>query len=191
MTICVFASSSSRINSEYAKAATRLGSLLAKARMDVVFGGGGIGLMGKLADAVLANGGTITGVIPSFMKDEGWDHSDVNEMIITPDMGDRKKRMFDMADAVVALPGGVGTLEELSEAITLKQLGIFKGPIIILNTLDFYKSFIDFLEHMISGQFLRYEHKDMWKIADTPEKVIDYLAEGKSWIHDPRSIAKI
>jgi len=191
MTICVFASSSSRINSEYAIAASNLGLLLARAKMDVVYGGGGIGLMGKLADAVLENGGMITGVIPYFMKDEGWNHSDVNEMIITPDMGERKKRMFAMADAVVALPGGVGTLEELTEAITLKQLGLFRGPIIILNTLNFYKSFIDFLEHMISGHFLRYEHKGMWEIADTPEEVLVYLTKNEGWFHDPRSIAKI
>jgi uncharacterized protein (TIGR00730 family) len=191
MTICVFASSSSRINSEYANDASKLGTLLAQARMDVVFGGGGIGLMGKLADAILSKGGTITGVIPSFMKDEGWHHSDVNEMIVTKDMGERKKQMFLMADAVVALPGGVGTLEELTEAITLKQLGLFKGSIIILNTLNYYKSFIEFLEHMIEGSFLRYEHKDMWKIADTPEEVLGYISEGKRWIDDPRTIAKI
>ena len=147
--------------------------------------------MGKLADKVLENGGRITGVIPSFMKDEGWDHSDVNEMIITPDMGERKKQMFAMADAVVALPGGVGTLEELTEAITMKQLGLFRGPIIILNTLNFYKSLIDFLEHMISGHFLRYEHKGIWEIANTPEEVMVYLTKNKDWLHDPRSIAKI
>jgi hypothetical protein len=191
MTICVFASSSSRINPEYASAASNLGLLLARAKMDVVYGGGGIGLMGKLADKVLENGGRITGVIPSFMKDEGWDHSDVNEMIITPDMGERKKQMFAMADAVVALPGGVGTLEELTEAITMKQLGLFRGPIIILNTLNFYKSLIDFLEHMISGHFLRYEHKGIWEIANTPEEVMVYLTKNKDWLHDPRSIAKI
>jgi uncharacterized protein (TIGR00730 family) len=191
MTICVFASSSSRINNEYANAASKLGLLLAQAKMAVVYGGGGIGLMGKLADAVLENGGTITGVIPSFMKDEGWDHSDVKEMILTQDMGERKKQMFAMADAVVALPGGVGTLEELAEAITLKQLGLFRGPIIILNTLDFYKSFIDFLDHMISGNFLRYEHKGMWKIAETPEDVLSYLLKKDTWLQDPRSIAKI
>lgn len=191
MTICVFASSSSRINIEYATAASNLGLLLARAKMNVVYGGGGIGLMGKLADAVLENGGAITGVIPSFMKDEGWNHSHVNEMIITPDMGERKKRMFSMADAVVALPGGVGTLEELTEAITLKQLGLFKGPIIIMNTLDFYKSFIDFLEHMISGNFLRYEHKGIWEIAGTPEEVMVHLIKNEGWLHDPRSIAKI
>jgi uncharacterized protein (TIGR00730 family) len=191
MTICVFASSSSRINSEYAIAASTFGLLLARSKMNVVYGGGGIGLMGKLADAVLKNGGFITGVIPSFMKDEGWDHSSVNEMIITADMGERKKRMLAMADAVVALPGGVGTLEELTEAITLKQLGLYKGPIIILNTLNFYKSLIEFLEHMISGNFLRYEHKGMWEIADTPEEVMKYLIKNEGWHNDPRSIARI
>jgi uncharacterized protein (TIGR00730 family) len=191
MTICVFASSSSRIDNEYAAAATSLGILLAQAGIDVVYGGGGIGLMGKLADAVLANGGRITGVIPSFMKDEGWDHREVSEMIITSDMGDRKKQMFALADAVVALPGGVGTLEELTEAMTLKQLGLYQGPIIILNTMDFYKSFIDFLEHMVSGNFLRYEHKGMWEIADTVEEVIVLLGKKQDWHHDPRSIARI
>jgi uncharacterized protein (TIGR00730 family) len=191
MTICVFASSSSRISNEYAIAASNLGSLLARDGIHVVFGGGGIGLMGKLADSVLENGGTITGVIPSFMKDEGWDHSKVKDMIITDDMGERKKKMFSMADAIVALPGGVGTLEELTEAITLKQLGLFKGPIIILNTLDFYKSFIEFLEHMISGNFLRYEHKGMWEIAYSPEEVITHIKKNEKWICNPRRIAKI
>jgi uncharacterized protein (TIGR00730 family) len=191
MTVCVFASSSSRIDKDYATAASKLGSLLARAEMDVVYGGGGIGLMGKLADAVLENGGRITGVIPSFMKDEGWDHSSVNEMIITSDMGERKKRMFALADAIVALPGGVGTLEELTEAMTLKQLGLYNGPIIILNTLNFYKSFIDFLEHMVSGNFLRYEHKGMWELASTAEEVMTLLGEKKNWRHDARKIARI
>jgi len=191
MTICVFASSSSRIDNEYAVTATSLGKLLAQAGIDVVYGGGGIGLMGRLADSVLANGGKITGVIPGFMKEEGWDHPSVSEMIITSDMGERKKRMFQLADAVVALPGGVGTLEELTEAMTLKQLGLYQGPIIILNTMNFYKSFIEFLEHMVSGNFLRYEHKGMWEIAGTVEEVMVLLNKKDSWHHDPRSIARI
>ena len=191
MTICVFASSSSRIDSEYATTATNLGKLVAQAGIEVVYGGGGIGLMGRLADSVLANGGKITGVIPAFMKEEGWDHLEVGEMIITSDMGERKKRMFALADAVVALPGGVGTLEELTEAMTLKQLGLFQGPIIILNTMNFYKSFIEFLEHMVSGNFLRYEHKGMWEIAQTVEEVMVLLNKKEGWHHDPRSIARI
>jgi len=89
------------------------------------------------------------------------------------------------------LPGGVGTLEELTEAMTLKQLGLYRGPIIILNSMNFYKSFIEFLEHMVSGNFLRYEHKGMWEITDTAEEVLVLLGKKDSWHHDPRSIARI
>ena len=191
MNVCVFAASSSRIDSIYADAASELGSLLAEAGMNIIYGGGGIGLMGKLADAALEKGGTITGVIPEFMKAEGWGHEKVTEMIVTADMGERKKWMFDRADAVVALPGGIGTLEELTEAITLKQLGLYKGPIIILNISDFYKSLIDFLEQMISGHFLRHEHKDIWVIVDTPSEAIKALNNYKGWLEDPRRIARI
>ncbi len=191
MRVCIFASSSSRINNDYADAASELGLLLSRAGIEVVFGGGGIGLMGKLADTIIENKGSITGVIPAFMKDQGWDHSAVNEMIITSDMGERKKQMFAMADAIIALPGGVGTLEELTEAITLKQLGLFRGPVIILNTLNFYKSLIDFFEHMVSEYFLRYEHKAIWEIADDPEEVMIILAKNDSWLSDPIRIAKI
>jgi len=191
MRVCIFASSSSRISNVYAEAASELGILLARAGTEVVFGGGGIGLMGKLADTIIENNGTITGVIPSFMKDQGWDHSDVNEMIITDDMGERKKQMFAMADAIIALPGGVGTLEELTEAITLKQLGLFRGPIIILNTLNFYKSLIDFFEHMVEEYFLRYEHKSIWEVAATPAEVMTLLERKDPWLFDPIKIAKI
>jgi len=172
-------------------AAAELGSLFARSRINVIYGGGGIGLMGVLADAVIENGGVIMGVIPSFMNEEGWGHPHVQDMKVTTDMGERKKEMFARADAVVALPGGVGTLEELTEAITLRQLGLFKGPVVILNTLNFYKSFIEFLDQMISGHFLRFEHKGMWEIANTPEEVLIAVSKNKSWIDDPRRIAKI
>jgi len=171
MTICVFASSSSRVNSEFGLAAAKLGSLLAQSGMDVVYGGGGIGLMGKLADAVIENG--------------------LTDMIITPDMGERKKTLFSMSDAVVALPGGVGTLEELTEAITLKQLSLFDGPVIILNTLGFYRSFFDFLENMIDAHFLRREHKGIWEIVNTPEEVISVLNRKDRGNEEWRKIAKI
>src|SRR4030042_4661844 len=175
MIVCVFAASSSRVRDEFNEAASRLGSLLAKAGMDVAFGGGGIGLMGKLADAVLENGGRITGVIPSFMEQEGWGHKGISEMIVTPDMSERKKKLLAMSDAVVALPGGVGTLEELAEAITLKQLSLFDGPIIILNTLGYYNSFLDFIDNMVNHNFLRKEHKEIWEVVNTPEEVMEVL----------------
>jgi uncharacterized protein (TIGR00730 family) len=191
MIICVFAASSSRIDNEYGKVAVKLGSLLAKTGMDVVYGGGGIGLMGKLADAVLANGGKITGVIPSFMKKEDWGHHGLSELIITRDMSERKKRMFAMADAVVALPGGIGTLEELTEAITLKQLSLFDGPVIILNTLGYYNSLLDFIDNMIDKNFMRLEHKGIWEIVNTPEEVIIALNKKERGNEEWRKIAKI
>ncbi len=191
MTVCVFAASSSRIDRKYGEAAAELGSLFAKSHINVIYGGGGIGLMGILADAVIASGGRITGVIPSFMNDEGWGHPHVRDMILTSDMGERKKQMFAKADAVVALPGGVGTLEELTEAITLKQLGLFDGPIVVLNTLGFYKSLIDFFDHMVKGEFLRVEHKAIWTVTNTPGEVLAALANYTSWLDDPRRIAKI
>jgi uncharacterized protein (TIGR00730 family) len=191
MTICVFAASSSRINDEFNKAASRLGELLAREGMDVVFGGGGIGLMGKLADAIKENNGRITGVIPSFMEEEGWGHKGIDGMVITEDMGERKRRLFAMSDAVVALPGGVGTLEELTEAITLKQLGLFDGPVIILNTLGFYDSLFDFLDKMVENNFLRKEHKGIWEIVNTPEEVITALKNKNRGNEEWRKIAKI
>ena len=191
MNVCVFAASSSRIDRVYSNAASELGTLLAEVGMNIIYGGGGIGLMGKLADAVIEKGGTITGVIPAFMKAEGWGHEHVTEMIVTRDMGERKKWMFDRANAVVALPGGIGTLEELTEAITLKQLGIYTGPIIILNISGFYNSLIDFLDQMISGHFLRLEHKDIWQIVNTPREALKALTSYKGWMEDPRRIARI
>ena len=191
MTVCVFASSSSRIDAGYLDLASELGSLLAKARIDVVFGGGGVGLMGKLADAVINCNGKITGVIPHFMKEAGWDHHAVKDMIITDDMSGRKRKMFALSDAVIALPGGLGTLEELAEALTLKQLGLFNRPIIILDAMDFYKPLLDFFDKMTEGQFMRIEHKAMWKVAATPDEAVKYLTGRQTWIEDPISIAKI
>ncbi len=191
MNVCVFAASSSRIDPVYSGAASELGTQLAESGMSILYGGGGIGLMGKLADAALEKGGNVTGVIPQFMIDEGWGHPHVKNMIVTADMGERKKWMFDRADAVIALPGGVGTLEELTEAITLKQLGIYRGPIIILNIADFYKSFLSFMDQLAEGGFLRLEHKDIWQIATTPAEVLRQLREYKGWIEDPRKIARI
>jgi uncharacterized protein (TIGR00730 family) len=191
MTVCVFAASSSRIDPGYAEAASLLGTLFARSGINVIYGGGGIGLMGVLADAVMEHGGSITGVIPSFMNDEGWGHPSVSDMIVTSDMGERKKNMFARAEAVVALPGGIGTLEELTEAITLKQLGLFHGPVVMLNTLGFYNPLIGMLDQMIHGNFMRSEHKNMWTIAETPEEVIAALSNDRGWIDDPRKIARI
>jgi uncharacterized protein (TIGR00730 family) len=191
MRVCVFAASSSRIDSAFLQAAGELGTVFAREGVHAVFGGGGIGLMGILADSMLAAGGKITGVIPGFMMDEGWGHAAVSDMIVTADMSERKKTIFAMSDAAVALPGGVGTLEELTEVITLKQLGQFNKPIIIVNVNGFYDHLIEFFEHMFRGNFIRLEHKDIWQIVTTAEEVVPAILNYTGWHADPKVIARI
>jgi len=191
MKICVFASSSSLLHNIYGTSATELGRLVAAEGYEIIYGGGGIGLMGKLADSALESGGKVTGVIPGFMQEEGWAHTAVSEMIVTDDMHNRKKTMFGLADAIVALPGGIGTLEELTEAITLKQLGIFNGPIVILNTLGFYDLFLKMLDKMVLENFLHTQHLDIWTVAVTPHEVITQIKNYGGWIPKPLGIAKI
>ena len=191
MNICIFAASSSKINKTYIDAASQLGELIASRGHNIVYGGGGIGLMGALADAAMKKGAKITGVIPAFMHDNGWGHDAVDEIIITEDMGARKKKMFGMSEAIIALPGGIGTLEELTEAITMKQLGLFRGPLVILNTQEFYSPFISFLESLIEKDFMRKIHKNIWTVADTPLQAIDAISTYNNWHDDPVSIARI
>lgn len=191
MNICVFAASSSKIDKMYLDDASRLGELIAAGGHNIIYGGGGIGLMGALADAAMKKGAKITGVIPSFMRDNGWGHEGIDEIIITEDLGSRKKKMFEMSDAVIALPGGIGTLEELTEAITMKQLGLFKGALVILNTGSFYDHFITFLEGVIGKGFMRQAHKQIWKVTETPDEAMEAIRNYKDWCDDPVSIARI
>lgn len=191
MKVCVFAASSSRIDAAYMKAAEELGVAFAGHRVHAVFGGGGIGLMGIFADSLMAHGGSVTGVIPGFMMDDGWGHSGVSDMIVTPDMSERKKTIFAMSDAAVALPGGVGTLEELTEVITLKQLGQFNKPIVIINVNGFYDHLIEFFDHMVRGHFMRLEHRDIWQIVTTAEEVVPAIVNYTGWHADPKVIARI
>ncbi|HKL66494.1 MAG TPA: TIGR00730 family Rossman fold protein [Bacteroidales bacterium] len=191
MNICVFAASSSKTDTDYVNDARRLGELLAGAGHNIIYGGGGIGLMGAMADAAMKGGAKVTGVIPEFMHDNGWGHKDIDELILTADMGSRKKKMFELSDALVALPGGIGTLEELTEAITMKQLGLYKGALVILNTNSFYDGFLNFLESLINLSFMRSLHAGIWKVASGPEEVIEAIKEYRDWFDDPASIARI
>lgn len=191
MKVCVFAASSSRIDDAYKKAAEELGNAFARENVHAVYGGGGIGLMGIFADALMARGGSLTGVIPEFMVNEGWGHDGVKDMVVTADMSERKKAIFAMSDAAVALPGGVGTLEELTEVITLKQLGQFNKPIIIVNVNGFYDHLIEFFDHMVRGHFMRLEHKDIWQIVTSADEVVPAILNYTGWHADPKVIARI
>ena len=191
MKISVFAASSSKIPQEFFNVASALGKSIAQHGHDVVFGGGGMGLMGRLADSAMESGGKVIGVIPEFMVKNGWGHNDINEMIVTADMNSRKKKIFEISDAVVSLPGGVGTLEELTEAITLKQLGLFNGPIVILNSNNFYDLLLAYFDQLISQNFMRSEHRSMWKVVENPEDALKYIDSYNDWDTNYVKIAKI
>lgn len=179
--IAVYAASSSQVPQEYLEAATRLGTLLARHGMETVYGAGKSGLMGAVADAALGAGGKVTGVIPRFMVDNGWCRQGLTNLIVTPDMHTRKEKMVSLADAAIALPGGVGTLEELTEIITWKQLGLYAGPIIILNTHGYFNPLLEMFRKAIDEHFMRDIHGSLWATADTPQQAMDTALETPPW----------
>ncbi|MDR2917891.1 MAG: TIGR00730 family Rossman fold protein [Tannerella sp.] len=170
--VCVYCASSTRIDPVYIEAAERLGALLGEHGIRVINGAGSIGLMRIISDAALKNGGTVTGVIPRFMMQNGWGHSGLTELIEVDTMHERKQIMADQADAVIALPGGCGTLEELLEIITWKQLGLYNGPIIILNTNGYFDPLIEMLNRAIEEQFMHPGHASIWTVVNTPEEAV-------------------
>ncbi len=179
--IAVYAASSSQVAQEYLDAATQLGTLLAHEGIEIVYGAGKVGLMGALADAAINAGGKVTGVIPEFMVNNGWCRDGLTNLIVTPDMHSRKEKIVALGDATIALPGGVGTLEELTEAITWKQLGLYANPIVILNTRGYFNPLIEMFRKAISENFMREIHGEIWKIADTPQQALDLAKTTPQW----------
>ena len=174
-TICVYCSSSDRIDPVYFKAAEALAKILVKKKIIVVFGGGSTGLMGKIADTVLKLNGEIVGIMPNFMKAIEWDHKGVYNFHFVEDMHARKKKFIDSSDALITLPGGSGTFEELLEAITLKRLGLHDLPIVILNTNGYFDPLIQMLDRAVEQHFLRPEDDNLWDVIDEPEEIEFYL----------------
>src|SRR5574337_261440 len=172
MRICVYCASSQMCDAAYHAAATRLGELLAEAGHCIVYGGGAVGLMGSLANGALARGGKVIGIIPRFMTDVEWQHPGIENLEVVEDMRERKHRLLTGSDAVVALPGGCGTLEELFEAVTLKRLGLYFNPIVLLNTKNFYAPLQTFMQQVIGERFMNPEHAAMWSLVDAPEQVL-------------------
>ena len=173
--VCVFCASSANIDERYLADARELGNLLAQGGWRCVNGGGAVGLMGAVTDGTLDAGGQVTGVIPKFMVDNGWCYERLEDVIVTADMHQRKQMMSNMADAVIALPGGVGTLEELLETLTWRQLGLVKVPIIILNTLGYYDLLLAMLRHAIDEGFMKPSHGQLWQVAATPADAVALL----------------
>lgn len=179
--VAVYAASSSQVSSEYIDAAAELGRTLAAEGIEIVYGAGKVGLMGALADAALDAGGKVTGVIPQFMVDNGWCREKLTNLIVTPDMHTRKEKIVSLADATIALPGGVGTLEELMEIITWKQLGLYADPIVILNTRGYFNPLKEMLERAVEEKFMREIHSNLWSIADTPRQAADLIRNTPQW----------
>jgi uncharacterized protein (TIGR00730 family) len=173
--ICVYCASGPGTNPAFMRAAKQFGRILAEKGIRLVYGGGSVGLMGALADSVLAHGGAVTGVIPDFLVNREHMLLSVQERIITPDMHARKREMFERADAFVGLPGGVGTLEELVEQLTWAQLGRHKKPILILNIEQFWDPLCALIEEMRRLEFIRAGMAVDLLVAETVEDILPQL----------------
>ena len=189
--VCVYSASSTKIAPVYFAAAEELGRLLAMRDINLINGAGSIGLMAATSDACLAAGGTVTGVIPQFMVEQDWQHKGLTQLIVTETMHERKQTMAEMSDGVIALPGGCGTMEELLEIITWKQLGIYLNPIVILNIDGFYNPLLEMLQHAIDGNFMRPEHQNIWQVATSAQEAVELLYTTPIWSKDVRKFAAI
>lgn len=175
--VCVYCGSGAGEDRAYAESARLLGRALAKTRIRLVYGGGSVGLMGIIARAVLDEGGEVIGIIPRFLEERERVFPDVSELIVTENMHERKMLMFERADAFVALPGGVGTLEELIEQLTWAQLGQHQKPVLLANIAGFWQPLIDLLDHMRAEHFIRDGMEVFPLVADNVDDIVPMLAE--------------
>ena len=189
--VCVYSASSTKIAPIYFAVAEELGRLLTSKGINLINGAGSIGLMGATSNATLAAGGTVTGVIPRFMVEQNWHHTGLTKLIETETMHERKQLMANLSDGVIALPGGCGTLEELLEVITWKQLGLYLNPIVILNIDGYFNPLLEMLHKAIDENFMRKEHGRIWKVASTAEEAIELLYTTPIWDKEIRKIASI
>ncbi len=174
-TICVYCSSSEALEPSYYQAAQELGILMARQNCTLVYGGGKIGLMGALARAIHEHGGKIIGVIPQALKEKELAYEACDELIVTKDLRDRKAIMETRADAFVALPGGFGTLEEVFEILTLKQLQFHLKPIVLMNTNGFFDHFVRLCEHIYQERFAKPDSRQLYHITPNTAGIFSYL----------------
>ena len=189
--VCVYSASSTKIAPVYFAVAEELGRLLASRGINLINGAGSIGLMGATSNAALAVGGTVTGVIPRFMVEQNWHHSGLTQLIETETMHERKQLMANLSDGVIALPGGCGTLEELLEIITWKQLGLYLKPIVVLNINGYFNPLLEMLQRAVEENFMRREHQAIWQVATSAEEAIQLLYTTPLWNKEVRKLAAI
>lgn len=189
--IAVYCASSQLCAAEYHQAARRVGEVLAENGLTIVYGGGAVGSMGAVADGALGRGGRVIGVLPRFMEELEWGHKNLSELEVVLDMRTRKERMLADTAGVIALPGGTGTFEELLEALTLKRLGLYTSPILLLNTRDFFAPLQQLLESAVREKFMDERHLAMWQLVDTPEEIMAAFAAAPSWSAAAREFAAL
>ena len=189
--IAVYCASSNKVRPSFMAAAEELGAIFASEGIRLVYGDGGIGLMAAVAKGCLDAGGKVTGVIPQFMVDQGWNNPRSTETIITQTMHERKATICQISNAMVALPGGIGTFEELLECLTWKQLGLHHNPIVILNTDGYYDKLLACIDLMIDEQMMRPIHKEMFTVVSTPQEVLPAILNGPDWDPSTRRLAVI
>ncbi|MCK9323910.1 MAG: TIGR00730 family Rossman fold protein [Bacteroidales bacterium] len=189
--ICIYCASSTLTPERFIEPARRLGRLLANEGIDLVFGGSRSGLMGVLADEVMASGGKAIGIMPRFMTAVEWNHPNLSELILTDTMAQRKEAMIDRVDAVVTLPGGCGTMEEFMETLSLKRLGQFTKPMIILNSFSYYDPLVSLLDSMLENKFLGSRHREMWQVVKEPEEVLPAIESAPGWESDAHNFALV
>ena len=176
--VCVYCGSRHGARPAFTEAARRLGTMLAEADIRLVYGGGAVGLMGEVAQAVLDQGGRVTGIIPHFLDQAEVGKSNVTELIRTDNMHDRKARMAEMSDGFVVLPGGLGTLDETFEILTWKQLQLHDKPIVLLNIEGYWDHFVHLVEHQVREGFVQERYLKFFRVVDNVEEVIPTLLEG-------------
>ncbi|GAB3202662.1 uncharacterized protein (TIGR00730 family) [Pontibacter aydingkolensis] len=173
--IGVFCGANAGINDVYSKAAAKLGELMAEQGVELVYGGGNVGLMGVIADAILASGGTGIGVIPQSLVDREVAHTGLQELVVVETMHERKAIMAARSDAFIAMPGGFGTFDEICEIITWNQLGIIKKPVAFLNTNGYWDKFLEMVEHTVAEGFVKYDQRENLIIEDNPEVLLQKI----------------
>lgn len=173
--LSVFCGSSLGSDSSFADAANELGSLMAHSKIRLIYGGAKVGLMGTVADAVLQNGGQVTGVLPHFLRSKEVEHLGLTELILCNSMHERKKKMFELSKGFIAMPGGFGTLEEVVEVLTWRQLQLHNYPIGFLNVNGFYDHLAAFFETMEKNQLLKPQHRDMVIFANSASELMEKM----------------
>jgi uncharacterized protein (TIGR00730 family) len=189
--VCVYCASSRMAHPDYRAAAHRLGEILAQQGVGIVYGGGAAGSMGALADGALSAGGRVIGILPRFMADLEWGHKGLSDLQLVEDLRTRKHMMLTLSQAAIALPGGSGTLEELLEAITLKRLGLYLNPIVLVNTRGFFTPLLELLARAVDERFMDPRHLNMWQVVATPAEVPEALASAPAWSAAARNFAAV